>query len=152
LQVWRPCSGITGFEKLIYGEHAVLYGGQSSGRIIIVNGHLKAKVINMAGIDCLFVFGNLSCEKIYFHEAKPAFIRGDLHASKAILAQGDNDDDCALEHRGKNNVCVQGTAYAPRVQTWYMRLGHLNWAAGSGEEFAEDEKLEHWDHLNDKIW
>lgn len=139
-------SHTSGFEMLLYGERYL------EDRVLVINGNLKARNIGMSNINALFVFGNLDCEKIEFGQSRPVFILGNLHASKAILARGLDDDDFALEHRGANNACIQGWAFAPRVQTWYMHLSHLNWKENSGKEFAEDVELDHWQHLNDGIW
>lgn len=138
---------VSDFQKLIYSD-----GVKRRSRIIIVNGNLNACKVDVRNISCLFVFGNMECEKISFYESRPAFIQGNLTASQAILGVADTDDAGYEEERGRNCACVQGQVYAPRVQTWYMRLGHLNWTPGSGKEFAEDEVLNHNDHFKDAIW
>lgn len=136
----------TDFQKLCAGESS------QESRIIIVNGNLSAKKLHMNGIDALFVFGNLHCDKFYFYEATMAYVEKDLHAEQAVLGSALSEDECFLEEKGAAAACVKGSIYAPRVQTWFMRLGHLNWAEGSGKEFAEDETLPHEKHLTDNIW
>lgn len=137
---------VSDFHKLLLGNHAY------QNRILIINGNLTVPIIDMRNIDCLFVFGNVECEKITFYEHHTTWIKGNLSASRAILGCADSDDDGFLEEKGARAARVSGAAFAPRVQTWYMRLSHLNWAAGSGDEFAEDEELEPEQHLTDSIW
>ncbi len=83
-----------------------------------------------------------------------AWITGDLVASRAVLATAHHDDPDRADYGGRSYACVQGSVQAPRVQTWFMHLGHLNWREGSGAELREDEVYAGREHLwkTDPVW
>jgi len=121
---------------------------------VVVNGDLQAPRIDTRGCQALFVFGSVRCGAFEFWQGDLALITGDLVASRAVLATANHDDPDRADHEGRSYACVQGSVQAPRVQTWFMHLGHLNWREGSGAELREDEAYEGREHLwkTDPVW
>ena len=122
--------------------------------IVVVNGNLQAGRIDTRTCRALFVFGDVRCERFEFWEFDLAWIAGDLHAHQAVLATGNQDDAWRAEAVGRDYACVQGSVFSPRVQTWFMHLGHLRWREGSGDEVREDVEFEGREHLwkTDPVW
>lgn len=121
---------------------------------VVVNGSLQAPRIDTRGCQALFVFGSVRCGAFEFWQGDLAWITGDLDATRAVLATAGHDDPDRADYVGRSYACVQGSVHAPRVQTWFMHLGHLNWREGSGTEFREDLEHEDQDHLwkTDPVW
>lgn len=121
---------------------------------VVVNGSLQAPRIDTRDCQALFVFGNVRCGAIEFWDGNFVWIAGDLDATRAVLATAGHDDPDTADYVGQSYACVQGSVHAPRVQTWFMCLGHLNWREGSGAEFCEDVEYEDRDHLwkTDPVW
>jgi hypothetical protein len=124
--------------------------------IVVVHGDLRARRIDASPGTCraLFVLGDVHCETMGFWEHHLVHIGGDLHASCAVLATAGKSDGYYADRIAPGWACVRGSAHAPRVQTWFMHLGHLRWREGSGAEFREDVEYEDQDHLwkTDPIW
>lgn len=120
--------------------------------LMVVNGSLNAAYLRTWGLHGIFVFGDLDCDKIDFYGACHSWIQGHLRARTAVLATGQQDNAYNAEDDGRRAVCVRGTASAPQVRSWWVRLSHLDWTAGSGQEFCEDDKLEFEEQLKDAIW
>lgn len=120
---------------------------------IIVNGHLEARNIHLWNINGLFVFGSLTCDKIHLREGFPLYVQGNLIARQAILATAEQEGPSGdQEQFGPGYVRIKGTAYSPRIQTWFMPLHHLNWTADSGKELAEDKIYNSDKYLTDPVW
>lgn len=121
-------------------------------KLIIVNGNLHAGYINTWGLQALFLFGDLTCDRIEFYGNGHAWIQGDLDAHDAVLASGTQDSSPDVERDGRNTVRVLGQARSPVVRTWWMRLSHLRWTADSGKEFREEIELDADLHKTDPVW
>lgn len=122
--------------------------------IVVVNGSLQAGRITVNECRALFVFGDVRCDRFEFWEFDLAWIAGDLHAHQAVLAAAGHDDAWRAERVGRDYACVRGSMFSPRVQTWFMHLGHLRWREDSGDEVREDVEYEGREHLwkTDPIW
>ncbi|BEP96947.1 hypothetical protein GmRootA79_53320 (plasmid) [Acidovorax sp. A79] len=117
---------------------------------VVVNGSLQAPRIDTRGCQALFVFGSVRCGAIEFWQGDFVWIAGDLNATRAVLATAGHDDPDRADYVGRSYACVQ----APRVQTWFMGQGHLNWREGSGGQFCEGVEYTDQDHLwkTDPVW
>lgn len=119
---------------------------------IIVNGNLHAGYIHAWGLRALFVFGDLDCDTIEFHGDGHAWIQGDLRARSAVLASGSQDSSPDVSLDGQVAARVLGQAHSPVVRTWWMRLSHLRWMAGSGQEIREEVELDADSHKAAPVW
>lgn len=123
-------------------------------RLVIVEGNLTARNIEMQVAGMLIVLGDVTCEKILLKEFYPLYVKGNLIAKQAVLGIASQEGPfLGHEKFGSMYARIQGTVSSPRVQTWFMPLNHLNWTSDSGAEYAEDmEDPQKNNWFDDPIW
>ncbi|HEX8610675.1 MAG TPA: hypothetical protein VF800_05245 [Telluria sp.] len=104
-------------------------------RLIVVNGDLHCRTLSSDGMSGIFVLGNVDCDAIFF-AVTPFYAKGNVVARRRLLASGDSTD--AHGQEGEMHVRVDGTVFAPKIRSWYFRLGHLKFAKGAAREFIVD--------------
>lgn len=112
-------------------EKALLDGA----RLMVVNGDLHCRNLSSDAMTAIFVLGNVDCDAVFF-AVTPFYVKGNLLARRRLLAAADSID--AHGEEGRMNVRIDGTVLAPKIRTWYFRLGHLKFAKGAAREFIVD--------------
>jgi hypothetical protein len=104
-------------------------------RLVVVNGNLHCRNLSSDFMSGIFVMGNVDCDSVFL-AVTPFYVKGKLVARRRLLASGESSD--AHGEEGATHVRIDGTVFAPKIRTWYFRLGHLRFANGAAREFIVD--------------
>jgi len=118
-----------------YAEHAASALGQAvlENRLLVFRGNLTCRSLHTQHLSGVFVFGDLKCQIVSLVDT-PVYVKGNMVASSAILANSEDDEVFDAAGEGRHWVRVDGSVWAPIIRTWHFRLSHLRFASDSGRE------------------
>ncbi len=119
--------------KYVQDAGSALARAALENRLLIFRGNLTCRSLYTDNLSGVFVFGDLKCNVVSFG-CTPVFVKGNVVASLAILANAEDDEVFDAASEGKYWVRVDGTVSSPVVKTWHFRLSHLTFARDSGTE------------------